>query len=210
MKRFWSCIGAGVLGTALFGHANTGDAAAKDPAARGLDVFVHGPMRGAPGSTVSLQAQVFDLLVGLLFEIQAVDIGFQIGFDQVLADLLSRTGVRVRHLADELHVTPSAVSHRIRQLEATLEQVEFFEINGYLGPLKCDADWQRIVVPLKKGRNLHLTEPYVFDLCSHPSIVARAAQHLGRKLEMDRGQHIGSWRRLWFGSACSYKFGLSY
>jgi 1,5-anhydro-D-fructose reductase (1,5-anhydro-D-mannitol-forming) len=61
----------------------------------------------------------------------------------------------------------------------TSEQVEFFETNGYLGPLKCDADWQRIVVPLKKGRNLHLTEPYVFDLCSHPSIVARAAQLMG-------------------------------
>jgi hypothetical protein len=60
------------------------------------------------------------------------------------------------------------------------EQVGFFETNGYLGPLKCDADWQRIVVPLKKGRNLHLTEPYVFDLCSHPSIVARAAQLMGQ------------------------------
>jgi predicted dehydrogenase len=59
------------------------------------------------------------------------------------------------------------------------EQVEFFEKNGYLGPLKCDGDWKRIVVPLKKGRNLHLTEPFVFDLCSHPSIVSRAAQLLG-------------------------------
>jgi hypothetical protein len=60
------------------------------------------------------------------------------------------------------------------------EQVQFFEENGYLGPLKCDGDWQRIVVPLKKGRNLHLTEPLVFDLCSHPSIVSRAAQLLGQ------------------------------
>ncbi len=60
------------------------------------------------------------------------------------------------------------------------EQIEFFSTNGYLGPLKCDADWQRIVVPLKKGRNLHLTEPFVFELCSHPSIVARAAQLLGQ------------------------------
>ena len=60
------------------------------------------------------------------------------------------------------------------------DQIEFFETNGYLGPLKCDADWKRIVVPLKKGRNLHLTEPFVFELCSHPSIVARAAQLMGR------------------------------
>ena len=58
----------------------------------------------------------------------------------------------------------------------TTEQVAFFETNGYLGPLKCGADWQRVVVPLKKGRNLHLTEPYVFDLCTHPSIVAPVAQ----------------------------------
>ncbi len=60
------------------------------------------------------------------------------------------------------------------------EEVEFFAINGYLGPLKCDGDWQRLVVPVKKGRNLHLTEPFVFDLCTHPSIVRRAAQLLGQ------------------------------
>lgn len=63
----------------------------------------------------------------------------------------------------------------------TPEQVAFFDVNGYLGPLKCDADWKRIVVPLKKGRNLHLTEPFVFDLCTHPSIVKRATQLMGQE-----------------------------
>ena len=74
-------------------------------------------------------------------------------------------------------------ARRIEQTQSyrlSPEQIEFFETNGYLGPLKCDADWQRIVVPLKKGRNLHLTEPFVFELCSHPSIVTRAAQLWGQ------------------------------
>jgi hypothetical protein len=61
----------------------------------------------------------------------------------------------------------------------TPEQVAFFDANGYLGPLRCDADWQRMLVPLKKGRNLHLTEPSVFEVCSHPSIVARVRQLMG-------------------------------
>jgi len=61
----------------------------------------------------------------------------------------------------------------------TAEQVDFFHTNGYLGPLRCDGDWQRMVVPLKKGRNLHLTERSVFDVCSHPSIVSRVAQLMG-------------------------------
>jgi len=56
----------------------------------------------------------------------------------------------------------------------------FFEENGYLGPLRCDGDWRRLPVPVSKGRNLHLTEPDVFDVCSHPSIVNRVAQLLGR------------------------------
>ena len=60
------------------------------------------------------------------------------------------------------------------------EEVEFFAINGYLGPLKCEGDWQRLVVPVKKGRNLHLEEPIVFDVCTHPSIARRAAQLLGQ------------------------------
>lgn len=78
----------------------------------------------------------------------------------------------------------NAAAQRVTDTTAyrlTPEQVEFFEANGYLGPLKCDADWQRIVVPLKKGRNLHLTESFVFDLCTHPSIVKRAAQLMGQE-----------------------------
>ena len=61
----------------------------------------------------------------------------------------------------------------------TAEEVESFRTNGYLGPLRCDGDWRRMVVPLKKGRNLHLTERSVFDVCSHPSIVSRVAQLMG-------------------------------
>jgi 1,5-anhydro-D-fructose reductase (1,5-anhydro-D-mannitol-forming) len=61
----------------------------------------------------------------------------------------------------------------------TADEVEFFRTNGYLGPMRCDGDWRRMVVPLKKGRNLHLTERSVFDVCSHPSIVSRVAQLMG-------------------------------
>jgi ectoine hydroxylase-related dioxygenase (phytanoyl-CoA dioxygenase family) len=57
--------------------------------------------------------------------------------------------------------------------------LEFFDTHGYLGPFRCDGDWQRVVVPIKKGTNLHLQDPAVFDLCTHPSIVCRAAQLLG-------------------------------
>jgi predicted dehydrogenase len=84
---------------------------------------------------------------------------------------------------DRWHNLRNRAARRIAETTAyrlSPEQIEFFDTNGYLGPLKCDADWQRIVVPLKKGRNLHLTEPFVFDLCSHPSIVTRAAQLMGR------------------------------
>jgi len=62
----------------------------------------------------------------------------------------------------------------------TAEEIEFFDANGYLGPLRCDGDWQRMLVPLKKGRNMHLTESSVFDVCSHPSIVVRVAQLMGQ------------------------------
>ena len=60
------------------------------------------------------------------------------------------------------------------------EQVAFFNANGYLGPLRCDADWKKLVVPVSKGRNLHLSEPEVFDVCTHPSVVNRVAQLMGR------------------------------
>jgi predicted dehydrogenase len=62
----------------------------------------------------------------------------------------------------------------------TPRQVTFFEENGFLGPLKCDGHWERLVVPVAKGRNLHLTDPDVFEVCTHPSVVNRAAQLMGR------------------------------
>lgn len=59
------------------------------------------------------------------------------------------------------------------------EQVRQFEEQGYIAPLKCDADWHDLVVPIKKGRNLHLMEADVFAVCTHPSIVRRVGQLIG-------------------------------
>jgi predicted dehydrogenase len=61
------------------------------------------------------------------------------------------------------------------------EDLARFEQDGYLGPFRCDADWQHLIVPVKKGRNLHLLEADVFDVCTHPSIVRRIAQLLGSR-----------------------------
>ncbi len=62
----------------------------------------------------------------------------------------------------------------------TEEQLSFFEENGYLGPFRCEApDWDRLHVPENVRRNLHLEDPHLFELCSHPSIVDRVAQLLG-------------------------------
>ncbi len=58
-------------------------------------------------------------------------------------------------------------------------QLATFEAQGYLGPFQCDGEWQRLRIPLKKGTNLHLSDPAVFELCTHPSIAHRAAQMLG-------------------------------
>lgn len=59
------------------------------------------------------------------------------------------------------------------------EQIRQFEEQGFIAPLKCDANWQDLVVPVKKGRNLHLLEADVFEVCTHPSIVRRVAQLMG-------------------------------
>ncbi len=53
-----------------------------------------------------------------------------------------------------------------------------FDEQGYLGPFRCDGGWQRIAVPLKKRRDVHLRDPSVFEVCTHPSVVRRAAQLL--------------------------------
>jgi len=58
------------------------------------------------------------------------------------------------------------------------EELARFDEQGYLGPFRCDGDWRRIAVPLKKRRDVHLRDPSVFDVCTHPSIVRRAAQLL--------------------------------
>lgn len=60
------------------------------------------------------------------------------------------------------------------------EQLEAFRSQGYIGPFRCDADWQDLFVPVKKGRNRHLDEGDVFDVCTHPSVIQRVAQVMGR------------------------------
>jgi len=62
--------------------------------------------------------------------------------------------------------------------ELSPEDLARFDEQGYLGPFRCEADWQRIAVPLKKRRDVHLRDPSVFDVCTHPSVVRRAAQLL--------------------------------
>lgn len=66
--------------------------------------------------------------------------------------------------------------------EISPEELARFEEQGYLGPFRCDGDWRRIAVPIKKRRDVHLRDPSVFEVCTHPSIVRRAAQllHLPR------------------------------
>jgi 1,5-anhydro-D-fructose reductase (1,5-anhydro-D-mannitol-forming) len=60
-------------------------------------------------------------------------------------------------------------------------QRQFFAENGYLGPFKCEAPgWDRIHVPRGDHRlNLHLKDPQIFELCTHPGIVNRVSQLLG-------------------------------
>jgi predicted dehydrogenase len=55
-----------------------------------------------------------------------------------------------------------------------------FETDGFIGPFRCEADWQRLIVPVKKGRNRHLDEADVFAVCTHPSVMRRVAQVMGR------------------------------
>ena len=62
----------------------------------------------------------------------------------------------------------------------TEEQLRTFEREGYVGPFRCDADWQQLIVPVKKGRNRHLEEADLFEVCTHPSVIRRVAQVMGR------------------------------
>jgi predicted dehydrogenase len=59
-------------------------------------------------------------------------------------------------------------------------EIARFDEQGFLGPFRCEAPWQGIDIPVKKGRNQHLDEPAVFEICTHPSVVHRAAQLLRR------------------------------
>lgn len=63
--------------------------------------------------------------------------------------------------------------------ELSPAQQQEFEQQGYVGPLKYDARWSHIPVPAKRGRDLHLTEADVFDVCTHPCIVRPVAQLMG-------------------------------
>lgn len=63
----------------------------------------------------------------------------------------------------------------------TPAQLQEFDRRGYIGPFRCDGDWQQLSVPVKKGRNRHLDEADVFAVCTHPSILQRVAQVMGRE-----------------------------
>jgi predicted dehydrogenase len=65
-----------------------------------------------------------------------------------------------------------------RQLSG--EQLLAFDRDGYLGPFTCEADWDRLIIPVKKGRNPHMREADVLEVSAHPSIVRRVAQVMGR------------------------------
>ncbi len=59
------------------------------------------------------------------------------------------------------------------------EQLRAFEERGYIGPLKCEGDWQQMAIAIRKGRSLHLREPAVLEVCAHPSISHRVSQLVG-------------------------------
>jgi predicted dehydrogenase len=64
--------------------------------------------------------------------------------------------------------------------ELTAEQIRFFEENGYLGPFKCESPyWKGIAIPKNERLSLHLQDPALFHVCTHPSVVDRVAQLLG-------------------------------
>ncbi|MEZ5559132.1 MAG: phytanoyl-CoA dioxygenase family protein [Pseudomonadales bacterium] len=75
--------------------------------------------------------------------------------------------------------------------QLTQADVEMFEQDGYAGPFRCDGHWQQLLVPVKKGRNYHLEEADLFELCTHPSIVRRIAQLMGRsRLSLFKSRYV--------------------
>jgi hypothetical protein len=72
------------------------------------------------------------------------------------------------------HVSPAA-RHVL-----TAQQISFFEENGYLGPFRCESPyWKGIHIPKDERLNLHLRDPALFHVCTHPSVVDRVAQLMG-------------------------------
>jgi hypothetical protein len=61
------------------------------------------------------------------------------------------------------------------------EDLRTFESEGYIGPFRCEGEWERLIVPVKKGRNRHLEEADLFQVCTHPSVIRRVAQVMGRE-----------------------------
>lgn len=61
----------------------------------------------------------------------------------------------------------------------TREQLDFFDREGWLGPFQCEGAWDRLIVPVKKGRQAHLREADVLRVSTDPSIVRRVAQVMG-------------------------------
>jgi predicted dehydrogenase len=79
---------------------------------------------------------------------------------------------------DNARVRASLRTAREAGYQLSPEELARFDEQGYLGPFRCDADWRRVAVPIKKRRDVHLRDPIVFDVCTHPSVVRRAAQLL--------------------------------
>jgi len=78
-------------------------------------------------------------------------------------------------LASERNSGPIPPEHRLTQ-----DQLDAFDRDGWLGPFACEGAWDRLIVPVKKGRQAHMREPDVFEVSTDPSIVRRVAQVMGR------------------------------
>jgi len=86
-----------------------------------------------------------------------------------------RTFRSLQSLASERNAGPIPPEHRL-----TREQLEAFDRDGWLGPFTCEGAWNRLIVPVKKGRQAHMREADVFEVGTDPSIVRRVAQAMGR------------------------------
>ena len=62
----------------------------------------------------------------------------------------------------------------------TEDELRTIETRGYVGPFRCDTDWQQLVVSERLDHNRHLDEADIFEVCTHPSIIHRVDQVMGR------------------------------